>query len=228
MRIVNRKMFDHFHTVKDQKRKGMLKRTFLKTLAMLEHDRTNYHKAYAWMALLKNCYHLDKALTDKATKGVEKAKESNVKKCCMILKRRYVTLLKFSVERIKKNSKRIGLLQSPVSILSHMFQRKMMIHKAYSLLKIKLQAYKKKNQFKIGSIILKNLFNSKLLSHLTHLRVFAAPGSTSPQQPLTASTSRITITPGKGSRVTTTTTAQVTTPTRKPPTKSTTIPQPSE
>lgn len=211
MRIVNRKMYDHFHTIKDQKRKGLLKRAFLKTLSLLERDRTNYHKAYAWMALLKNCYQADKALAEKTARGVEKATESNLKKCLMILRRRSSGLIKLAVEKMKKKAKMVVLMQTPVSILSHMFHRKILNNKAYSLLRLKLQAYKKKNQFKIGSAILKNLYRSKLSGYFNSIRISTFHSATAQTQ-LTASTSRITITPGKGSRVT-----QVTTPARKTP-----------
>ena len=124
-RIFNRKMYMHFHNIKDSRRKTLLRRAFLKTLSSLEQAKIVQYKSLAWFAMLRNCYHIDKVNIDKCTKIVAKAKESNTKRCMLLLRKRYINLLRASLEKIRKNSKKIALMVHPISSLFHFLFRKL-------------------------------------------------------------------------------------------------------
>lgn len=182
-------MYTNFQNIKDSKRKTQLRRTFLKTLAVLEQAKALQYKGLAWFALLRNSYNVDKLNIDKSTKAVAKAKDSNTKRCLLILRKRYTTLLRVSLERIRKNSKKVGLLVHPINSLSHFVLKKLQVLKQKACFKIR-RFGKRRELFKLGFNILKNVFKGKLGQHLTLLR--GIPIKAGPASPV--ATSKIAVT----------------------------------
>jgi hypothetical protein len=208
-RIFSRKLYMHFQNIKDSKRKTLLRRAFLKTLCALEQAKNLQYKSLAWFSMLRNSYQVDKANIDRSVKVVAKAKESNTKRCMLLLRKRYMTLLRFSLDKIRKNSKKIALMVHPINSFSHFLFRKLLAVKQRALFKIR-RFGKRRDIHKLGSNIIKNLFRNKLAQHLLRLRTLPAKAGAVPA----IITSKIAVPSGRPIRSASVTSANQSTPRR--------------
>jgi len=199
----------HFQSIKVVKRKTLLSRALLKALASLEQAKTVQFKSLAWFTLLRNSYQVDKMNIDKSTKTVAKAKESNTKRCLLLLRKRYINLLRGSLEKIRKNSKKIALMVHPINSISHLLLRKLLTVKQKGFFKIR-RFGKRRDLYKLGSNILKNVFRNKLAQHLLQLRSLPAKAEAVP----VVATSKVTLPVSRQARSTSASGASQPTPRR--------------
>ena len=75
-RIINKKMYDHFFLIREQKRKRAFIKPLCNLLQIVEKSKTNYLKSMAWILLLRNFKQKTNEGVGRTAKLIDRAYES--------------------------------------------------------------------------------------------------------------------------------------------------------